>query len=170
MKIDGWQLPLAAFAGVMAVSAFCAYPAKTSADVAAWVQAVGSIGAILVAVWVAHRQYTQTRQLELDHVAAAEAKEKAEVRAFVQSVKQELSSIWEGYSTGIRPALLAVADGSYFGMIVAAQTDAFTVYNNASPQVGKVDDEELRRLIVETYARAKGHIYSMQLNNALRKH
>ncbi|RZF23985.1 hypothetical protein EVC45_41245 [Paraburkholderia sp. UYCP14C] len=33
--------------------------------------------------------------------------------------------------------------------------------------MGKVPDEELRRLIVTTYARAKGHIYSLQVNNAL---
>jgi hypothetical protein len=167
MKIDGWQIPLATVAGVMGVSAYFYHPATSSEAVAAWVQAVGSIGAILAAVWVAHRQYEQTRQLELGRAAADTAKEQAETRAFVQSIRQELATIWEGYCTGIRPTLLNTGENAIFDALVPVHTDAFTVYNNASPQVGKVPDEELRRLIVTTYARAKGHIYSLQMNNAL---
>ncbi|MFM0279988.1 hypothetical protein P0D75_18415 [Paraburkholderia sediminicola] len=167
MKFDGWQIPLATIAGVIGASAYFYHPADSSEAVAAWVQAIGSIGAILAAVWVAHRQYEQTRKLEIDRAAADAAKDEAETKAFVQSVRQELMTIWEGYSTGIRPALLAVGEGAIFGMFVPASTDAFTIYNNASPRVGKVSDDELRRLIVATYARAKGHIYSMQLNNGL---
>jgi hypothetical protein len=167
MKLDGWQIPLATIVGVVAGSAYFKYPADTSEAVAAWVQALGSIAAILAAVWVAHRQYEQTRQLELDRIAAATAAENAETRAFVQAVRQELASIWDGYSTGIRPVLLAVEEDEFFDALVPVHTDAFTVFNNASPQVGKVPDEELRRLIVTTYARAKGHIYSLQMNSAL---
>ncbi|MFM0603656.1 hypothetical protein PQR05_03890 [Paraburkholderia sediminicola] len=167
MKFDGWQIPLATIAGVIGASAYFSHPATSSEAVAAWVQAVGSIGAILAAVWVAHRQYEQTRQLELERAAGDVAKELAETRAFVQSVRQELTTIWEGYCVGIRPTLLAVGEGDFFGALVPVQTEAFTVYNNASPRVGKVPDEELRRLIVTTYARAKGHIYSLQMNNSL---
>lgn len=167
MKFDGWQIPLATIALVMGASAYFAHPATTSEAVAAWVQAVGSIGAILAAVWVAHRQYEQTRQLELERAAADTTKEQAETRAFVQSVRQELATIWEGYSVGIRPTLLATGENAFFDALVPVQTEAFTIYNNASPRVGKVPDEELRRLIVTTYARAKGHIYSLQMNNAL---
>lgn len=167
MKFDGWQIPLATVAGVIGASAYFYHPAASSEAVAAWVQAVGSIGAILAAVWVAHRQYEQTRQLELERAKADAEEEQAETRAFVPSVRQELATIWEGYSTGIRPTLLAVGENAFFDALVPVQTDAFTIYNNASPRVGKVPDEELRRLIVTTYARAKGHIYSLQLNNSL---
>ncbi|MFT4504621.1 hypothetical protein [Caballeronia sp. 15711] len=167
MKLDGWRIPLATIAGVMGASAYFYHPADTSEGVAAWVQAVGSIGAILAAVWVAHRQYEQTRQLELERAVADAAKEQAETRAFVQSVMQELMAIWGGYEANIRPLLHATTDGGIFDNLVAVGGDIFTIYSNASTRVGKVDDEQLRGLIVLTYARAKGFVYSLQLNNSV---
>ncbi|MFM0288377.1 hypothetical protein [Paraburkholderia megapolitana] len=167
MKIDKWQIPLLVMVGVLCVGAYCRYPANTSEAVAAWVQAVGSVGAILVAVWVAYRQYEQTRQLEQNRATAQAASEAGETKAFVQSIRAEISTIWDGYDTGIRPTLRAVPDGGIFDALVPVSTDAFVIYNGSSSRVGKVDDEELRKLIVMTYARARGFIYSLQLNNNL---
>lgn len=167
MKLDGWQIPLGTIAGVIGASAYFYHPATSSEAVAAWVQAIGSIGAILAAVWVAHRQYEQTRQLELERAKADAAKEQAETEAFVQAVVQELTTIWVGYEATIRPHLYAVGENEFFNGIVPVGTDLFTIYNNASPRVGKVKDEELRRLIVQTYARAKGFVYSLIRNNEM---
>ncbi|WP_027818861.1 hypothetical protein [Paraburkholderia bannensis] len=156
MKLDQWQAPLFALFVVICGAAFFHWPIEHSSDVAAWVQAVGSVGAIIIAVWVFHRQY-------LD----AERRSQDEVHAFVQAIREEVSAVWEGYSTGARNRLLAVQENQFFNALFPVTTEAFTVYNRTSSQVGKVDDEELRRLIIVTYAKAKGLIYSFQLNNHL---
>ena len=156
VKIDQWQIPLFVLTIVFCGAALCRYPVQHSSDVAAWVQAVGSVGAIVIAVWVFHRQY-------LD----AERRSQDEVRAFVQAIREEVNAVWGGYDTGARQQLLAVPVDGFFDVIFPVTTEAFTVYNRAAMQVGKVDDEELRRLIIVTYAKAKGLIYSFQLNNQL---
>ncbi|WP_028210772.1 hypothetical protein [Paraburkholderia mimosarum] len=158
MKLDGWQIPLLAIGTVFIAGALTMFPANSqgAATVAAWVQAFGSIGAILIAIWVLHAQQKQAR-----------ADDHGETRAFVQSVRQEIDALWTGYDSSIRPLLLGVPENGIFGSLVPVTTEAFTVYNNSSARVGKIDDDELRRLIVITYARAKGYINSLQTNNAL---
>ncbi|MFM0466792.1 hypothetical protein [Paraburkholderia strydomiana] len=167
MKIDGWQIPLATISGVMAASAYFYHPATSSEAVAAWVQAIGSIGAILTAVWVAHRQYEQTQLLELERAKAADDKEAAETRAFVFAVREELTALWEGYCVGTRQMLLALPEGAPCNFRFPVTTDAFTVYNNSSAMVGRVADSELRRPIISAYATAMGMVYTYQLNNDL---
>lgn len=67
MKIDKWQIPLLVIIGVLGLGAYWRYPANTSEAVAAWVQAVGSVGAIIGAIWIAseqHRREIERRQSE----------------------------------------------------------------------------------------------------------
>jgi hypothetical protein len=156
MKFDGWQIPLATIAGIMGASAYFYHPATSSEAVAAWVQAVGSIGAILAAIWVANYQYERARRD--DH---------EETKAFVGAVVEELRTIWKGYSADTREHLLEVPENGFLDLIYPVTSDAFTIYNGASVRVGKVDDAELRRLIVHVYAQAKGIVSSYQLNNEM---
>jgi hypothetical protein len=156
MKFDGWQIPLATIAGVMIAGAYFYYPATKSEEVAAWVQAIGSIGAILAAVWVANYQYERARRD--DH---------EETKAFVGAVVEELKTIWQGYSADTRQRLWEVKDEGFLDLVYPVTSDAFTIYNGASVRVGKVDDPELRRLIVHVYAQAKGIVSSYQLNNEM---
>ncbi len=167
MKFDGWQIPLGTIAFVVGAGAYFAHPANTSEAVAAWVQAVGSIGAILAAVWVSHKQYRDTRELEAQRAADDAAKNLAQTVAFVQAIREELRSIWFGYSSDARKRLLAVPDHEFLNYIYPVSADAFTIYNSMSSHVGQVPDAELRRLIVVVYAQAKGLVSSFQLNNTL---
>lgn len=167
MKLDGWQIPLATLGFVLCASAYMRHPATNSEAVAAWVQAVGSIGAILAAIWVSHKQYRDTRELEAQRAAESTAKELSETVAFVQAIREELRSIWFGYSSDTRKRLLTVPQGEYLDHIYPVSSDAFTIYNGSSSRVGKVPDAELRRLIVVVYAQAKGLVSSFQFNNTL---
>jgi hypothetical protein len=167
MKMDGWQIPLATLGFVLCATAYGRHPATTSEAVAAWVQAVGSIGAILAAVWVSHKQYRDTRELEAQRAADEAAKDLAQTVAFVQAIREELRSIWYGYSSDARKRLLAVPTHEFLNYIYPVSADAFTIYNSMSSHVGKVPDAELRRLIVVVYAQAKGLVSSFQLNNTL---
>ncbi|MFM0135679.1 hypothetical protein [Caballeronia grimmiae] len=155
MKRDGWLIPLGALLFVTLAALCCRFKLE-SQDLAAWVQAIGSIGAIGAAVWVLHRQHEQDKETE-----------RQEVRAFVASVREELATMWAMYEIDMRPLLNAVKPGEYLDVVFPGSQDVFTIYNNASAQVGRVPDEELRQLIVIVYALAKSLISAFQLNNVL---
>ena len=143
------------------------YPPSNSADWATWVQAFGSLAAIGIAIWVSRSQSQQALELERSRKRDEDAKEAAETRAFVQAVRDEVITLWAGYNDQIGPALRKIAEGYSFDFIYPAFTDAFTIYNGASSRVGKIPNDELRRIIVELYALAKGLVYSFQLNNKM---
>lgn len=155
-KMDGWHIPLVALLFILIASVFFRYQPHSSEAVATWVQAFGSIGAILAAIWIMQRQSKKARD-----------DDEAETRAFVQAIREELGTFWEGYNLNIRVNLKEVRVGGYLNAVSPASPDVFTIYNASSSRVGKVPDAELRRLIVAVYARFKGQIYSLQANNNL---
>ena len=168
MKSLNWKILFAVgFGAGMLLTALLKFPPNSSSDWATWVQAIGSIGAIGIAIWVSHKQYRDSIKLENDRRKADDLKEIAETRAFVQAIREELGTIWEGYNSQVGPALRATPVGHSFDFIYPAFTEAFTIYNGASFRIGTVPDAELRRLVVGVYARAKGLVYSFQLNNKL---
>lgn len=157
MKFDQWQMPLLVIAGVVCVSAFCRYPADSSAAVAAWVQGVGSLLAVGTAVWLYAKQSQDKRAEDL-----------AETRAFVQSIHTELSTLWNGYNLNFRAKLRDdIQEKGFLYHVFPISPDALIVYNSTVARVGKIDDTALRELIVQSYARFRGMIYSLQLNNGL---
>ena len=126
------------------------------ADVAGIIQGVGSLAAVGAAVWI----YAKQNQDKKDDALA-------ETSAFVQSIHTEISTLWKGYSTNLRPHITGLKDGGFLELVAPLNPDAFVIYNKACEQVGKIDNTDLRTLIVQTYARFRGFIYSLQLNNGL---
>lgn len=153
---DGWQAPLAALLIIVSGALFVAYPIKTSSDVAAWVQAIGSVGAILTAVWVFHRQY----QTSIDN-------DKAETRAFVLAIRAEIETVWHDYSGLAGKQLRAVPPGAFYDHLSPSSTNRLMVYANSSARVGKINNDRLRKMIVQVYAGLAAHFESMQLNSRM---
>ncbi|MFM0051753.1 hypothetical protein [Caballeronia grimmiae] len=155
MKRDSWILPVAVLALVGAVS--LGFSCQLGhGDWPTWIQAVGSVGAIVVAIWILYRQHEQDREAE-----------RQEVRAFVSAVREELATMWAMYELDMRTFLKDVKPGEYLDVIFPGTPDVFTIYNNASAQVGRVPDLEIRQLIVIVYAQAKSLVSAFQLNNFL---
>jgi hypothetical protein len=153
---SGWQAPLAALAVIILFAAFAARPIGSAADIAGWVQGVGSLLAVVAAVIIYARQYGEKK-----------ADDEASVRAYVQSISDEVQAAWAGYSIEIHPALVALPNGQPFDQIYPVTVEPFPVYNGTVAMVGKVDDPELRRAIISTYALARGLLDSFRLNNGL---
>lgn len=86
------------------ISAFFHCFIEHPSDVAAWGQAIGSVVAILIAVWIYHCQCRDTERRSQD-----------EVRAFVQAIREELKFIWEAYNSDARKSLLDVVQGAEMG-------------------------------------------------------
>ncbi|MFL9998256.1 hypothetical protein PQR34_43885 [Paraburkholderia sediminicola] len=153
---DGWQAPLAALVVVILFAAFDAKPMQSAADIAAWVQGVGSLFAIIAAVWIYTKQYRDKK-----------ADDENETRAFVQAIRHEVETVWAEYCEAARPALHAIKTGQYYDSMVPIAAYDLVTYNNSSARVGKIDDEALRASIVTVYTRLRSHLNSIQLNNSL---
>lgn len=153
---DGWQAPLFTLAVVIGGALFLAYPIKTSSDVAAWVQAIGSVGAILAAIWVFQRQY----QNGVDS-------DKAETRAFVQAIRAEIETVWHDYSGLIGKQLCAVPPGGFYDFLAPFSASRLIVYANSSARVGKINNDKLRKMIVQVYGGSAAHFASLEINNRM---
>ncbi|KPD18842.1 hypothetical protein ADM96_08320 [Burkholderia sp. ST111] len=152
---DGWQMPLAALVIVILFAAFNAKHMDTAADIAAWVQGVGSLVAIIAAVWIYAKQYRDKKDDDLD-----------ETVAFVQAMRQEIQVIWDEYQD-IRVMLHRTPSNGFFSSVVPLGIDSLIVYSHSPERVGKIDDEALRALIVRTYTGLRGHLNSLRQNNTL---
>ena len=129
-----------------------------SVTVASWLQAVGSIGAILVAIFVSRQQFSHAR-------AQDEQRRQQELKAFVLSIHAELHTLWAGYSANVGAHLPNIRDDAAFTQPWPATIEAFTIYNNNSAFVGKIEDAKLKEMVVEGFARFKGGLLSVGLNN-----
>ncbi|WP_147297905.1 hypothetical protein [Trinickia dinghuensis] len=143
----------------MAIALFAAFnykPIQSAADAAAWVQGIGSLLAITAAIWIYAKQCQNKK-----------SDDNAEIRAFVEAIREEVQAAWTSYCVEIHPALRALPDGQHFKLIYPVSTEGFTIYNNSALMVGKVSDPELRRSIIHTYALAKSLVYSFHMNNIM---
>jgi hypothetical protein len=152
---NGWQIPLAVLVIVILFAAFNAQPMKGAADIAAWVQGVGSLLAIGAAVGIYAKQYVDKK-----------ADDEAETVAFVQAMRDEIAVIWDEYA-GIRAALNGTHPDGFYSAVVPLWNDSLIVYSASPERVGKIDDPELRRLVVYTYTGLRGHLNSLRQNNVL---
>jgi hypothetical protein len=126
------------------------------ADIAGIIQGVGSLAAVGAAVWIYARQYQDRR-----------ADDENETRAFVEAIREEVLAAWDGYCIEVHPLLQALPVGQHFDLVYPVLTETFTIYNNGASMVGKINDVQLRSIVVKTYALARSLIYSFQLNNSM---
>jgi predicted histidine transporter YuiF (NhaC family) len=87
------------------VMAFNDHPPSQSQDIAAWVQAFGSVGAILVAVWVSYEQHRKQeaheRQREVD-----------EERGLLKSLRSEIETLMAIAHARVGKAIVTSSPGT----------------------------------------------------------
>jgi len=132
---------------------FGLFPSMSSEAGAAWIQAVGSIGAILSAIWVMSAQNR-----------AAEKRDREEIRHFLLALRDEIYVLATAFAERSGKSLLERDDGAFFLKIPVTEA-AFAIYNSSADKVGRVKNDILRQNIVITYARAFGFIKTIQMNN-----
>lgn len=131
-----------------------------SKDWAAWVQAVGSIAAILAAVALAW--YQNETMLERERL-----KDLAELSGLLLSIKDEICMNFEMAQKMVGDELESTADGTGFFAVFPVEVDPFNIYNSLSHRLPIITDEILRRQIIKTYGVAKGAIGTFLQNNEL---
>src|ERR1700693_3912733 len=98
---------------------------QNSGEWPSWVQAVGSIGAILVAIWVLRKQNAQAIEREND-----------EILQLLFSLQDEISVTAEGFAENGGKALLALTSGAFTNRVPLSE-NAFVVYNGSTSKIGK---------------------------------
>jgi hypothetical protein len=122
MKVDGFVLPLAAIATISFGALFFHYQPHTSADMAAWVQAVFSVIAIVATVATVHWQ-TQNESRARDSERTAQNRVRIELVIRVAAEATDcLTHVCENTATNVlaREYMTAHSEEELFGAILAA--------------------------------------------------
>jgi hypothetical protein len=98
---------------------------------------------------------------------AAELREKDEriIKAVLQAIHDEVETLWDNYMDTAGSHIEALPDNQPLNMYWPLTQDYFTVYNMNAFQIGRIEDPDLRKLIVSTYTKARALIDSYRMNN-----
>lgn len=86
------------------------------------------------------------------------------LKGILQAMHDEIETLWDAYIEGIGNQIEALQDGHPLNMYWPITQDYFTVYNSNAFFIGRIQDHDLRKLIVSTYSNARGLIDSYRLN------
>ncbi|MFD4838488.1 hypothetical protein ACFWP0_13355 [Achromobacter sp. NPDC058515] len=127
---------------------------------AAWVQAIGSVAAICVAIWVAHDQHAKAERRHREI-------QDGEVRNFLAGLRVELDVLWSEYMVQVGDDLNSTPKGQIAYMRWPAPEQPFKVYGATVGLIGRVGDDSLRKSIIMTYAVAGGLMQTWQTHNRM---
>lgn len=111
----------------------------------------------LIATFISHR-LQRSQQDE---------NEQRMLHGILQAIHDEIETLWDNYVDGVGHQLEALADSQPLNLYWPVTQEYFTVYNTNAFFIGRIQDHDLRKLIVSTYSKARGLIDSYRLNNDL---
>lgn len=156
-----WVVPAAC--GALAVGALIKvglHHKFTSSDWSAWVQAVGSLIGIAIAVYVPARQ----NFLQASREAAREA---AEISATLKGIKSEIQALRANLEENVGDEIRKIKAGTPFETEILIRENPFVVYNAVAPRIGTISDDAIRSAIIETYTAGMSFILAIKCNNDL---
>ena len=108
----------------------------------------------LIGVYFSHRlELSRQRQ-----------QERQMLRAFLQAILAELETCWNRAQVTVNPIIENHPDNQPFESEIFIETDFFTVYHNNSNMLGRINDDQLRQMIVATYTRYKALVETYNSN------
>lgn len=108
-------------------------------------------------VWLAHKNDLKKEQ----------EREKLLLKGFLLSIRDEIETLWDRYMWGIGEVLEKLPEKSPLLYFYPLTQSYFTVYDDNSSLIGKIEDNDLRKLIIITYAKAKGLVDGYRFNNEM---
>ena len=97
-------------------------------------------------------------------LARQQKQEQKTVSGFLQAILTELDTCWNRAQETVNSVLESHPDNQPFESEVFINTDYFTVYHNNSHLLGRVEDDDLRKMIVATYTRYKALVETYNVN------
>lgn len=86
-------------------------------------------------------------------------------KGILQAFHDEIETLLERYQETTGARLESLEAGEPFLFYYPVINDFFTVYNSNASLIGKINDNDLRKLLVRTYTLAKGLVDSYSMNN-----
>jgi hypothetical protein len=153
-------LILGAFSlGIILAAAFAHMPG-TAADWASWVQAIGSIVAILVAIAVSHNESVKYRRRE-------RLKEAGETLALLRSLADELHTLQEWTNRSFKDKVLKMDPTEGLSVFLVPPHAPFLIYEGNISKIGVITDDRLRRTLVKAYGMSGQFIDSLSNHNLI---
>lgn len=140
------------------VNGFVTRPPLAPADVAAWVQAVGSIGAILGAIVLAYVQHRKTIERDYEN-------DRERVRRMLQSILDEIEVMFHGFKNGVGNRISGITEGTFFVGQIAVTDSRFRVYNAYVKEIGNLPDAALRREIIGLHTQFEVFVLAINFHN-----
>jgi hypothetical protein len=139
---------------------FVCWSQLSRSDWAAWVQAVGSIGAILAAVWVSYNQHE--KQMEVAKQRVTE-----EILGMLYSLRSEIETSIQSIQDNIGVLLSQPAATPAFRTTYPVSDNPFAIYSGLIPKLGMIPDHNIRNQIVLCYTKAQSLVLTFRYNNQL---
>ncbi len=95
------------------------------------------------------------------------AEEKQSIHNFIQSIHDEIESVLERYQNAVGAKLQSLEQSHPFLLFYPVNSEYFTVYKSNANLIGKIQDHDLRKQIIQTYIIGQGLIDSFRMNNQL---
>jgi hypothetical protein len=126
----------------------------------AWIQAVGSISAILVAIWVSSHQVRQQRTYDL-------ARQQDELDGVLRSIRGEVFTTQLYFASEVTPAFRNTESGQQIRTIFSLPEYPFPIFDGLIPKLGMISDKKLLQDIIRTYAQTKSFALTAKVHNKL---
>lgn len=125
-----------------------------------WLQAVGSVWAVLVAVWVSWNQSESQRTR--DELAA-----KAEIAGVIRCLRAEVETTLMYANSHIASDLNISRSGTPFRVMFPIPDNPFPIFDALIPKLGIISNDEMQREIIHTYAVAKSLAATIRHHNLM---
>ncbi|WP_061939465.1 hypothetical protein [Collimonas pratensis] len=156
----GIAIAIALLAAGYFLGTFHTHPLTKAADFPAWVQAIGSIVAIFAAIGIS---YTQQR-----NAIKRESRKVIDENLYtVKSIRDELAVLSEGFELHVGKEIRSLKRGDILLIEWNPAERPFVVYEACASQLGKIDDDRLRKNIIYAFAQARGLVLSIRTNTRL---
>ena len=114
-------------------------------------------GFSLLAVSATHKNDLKKKQKQ----------EETLLEEFLASIRVEIDTLWNRYMAVIGKTLEDLPNNQPLLFFYPVTQDYFTIYESNATLIGKIQDRDLSKLLVNTYLQAKGLIDSYRMNNEL---
>ena len=98
---------------------------------------------------------------------AAEQKEKGLVENLLRAIHSEITIIWDGYYENVGKEIEKLGENQPFPIHYPMGKNFFTIYDGNASSIGYLADDELRKMIINTYVISKCMIDLLHRNNDL---
>ncbi|MCX5592412.1 hypothetical protein [Alcaligenes endophyticus] len=155
-----WKV-LSVFIGLAFIAIFIWQFPSNSAEWAAWVQAFGAVTAVGSGVLLIRHQIVKQKEMDQE-------KERQQRIRLIKNLKTEIKVNWERVDSGWGKLLRTACEkGNGFEMMVNVKGWPFPVYDACARDLGLIESEETRDLLIAAYVAARGLLLTMEINNEL---